>query len=170
MAKGQEPRQFSTGVPVIRISDSTSHAVVRTISFDIQDNAPLLESFDWAEHHQVPPTEVESGAIYTHVDGARLRARMTWSYWHPDYQPWKQVQGATFTEHDYQWLKLAQIGAGYDLEFFPFEEIPQGTPPSNLFQAHIVSLTRTRNEANVYVWECALEVQGVNVRTNIPVY
>lgn len=168
----QETRQFGIGGATVRISDASTHTVERIITWEPMNNDYNLLDYGWTLHNQAPPTEVDTGVIYTHVDGVRMHASMTFSYWHPDYETDRNgIRHQSFTEHDFAWLLRAQCGTAYDIEFFPFDTVAQGTPPNSKYHCHIISLTRTRAEGNAYVWNCSLEVEGVNIVTagNIPV-
>jgi hypothetical protein len=173
MAKDSEVRQFGVGSPVVRISRSSTHAVERIIVWDDFNNEPNVSDYNWPLHSQAPATEVDTGKIYTHHDGVRFHAAMTFTYWHPDYQAaWPDgLVHQFFNEHDFTWLLKAQCGTTYDIEFFPSTTIAQGTPPNAKYQCHILSLSRTRAEDNAYVWNCILEVEGINIvaAADIPV-
>lgn len=160
----EETRQFGKGVPIIRISNATTHAVDRIVVWDDFNNDFNLVDYSWNLHHQAAPTEVDTGIIYTHVDGVRLHAAMNFSYWHPDYEAHGGIiRPQKFTEHDFAWLLRAQCGTTYDIEFFPFDSLAVGTPPDSKYHCYILNLARTRAEGNAYIWNCSLEVSGINV-------
>ena len=161
-----EPRQFNIGLPVIRIS--ASGVSKRVIKFHPLDNEPAAPDYEWVERHESDPTEVQSGKVYTHIDGFRLRAGLSFSYWHQDYATAADSR-ETFTEHDYRWLKLVQSGTTYDLEWFPYGEDQMGTPPNTYFHAYITGLTRQHPDGNNYLWNVRIDVAGVNRVTTIPV-
>ena len=173
MARDDEVRQFGLGPPVMRISDASTHAVVRTIFWDDLNNEPSVNDYNWPPHHQAPPTEVDTGKIYTHIDGVRFHAAMTFTYWHPDFQMILPdgVFRHSFNEHDFTWLLKAQCGTTYDIEFFPSTTIAQGTPPNAKYQCRILTLSRSRAEDDTFVWNCILEVEGTSIvaAADIPV-
>lgn len=164
--------RFHTGLPILRASKNT--VVHRVIRWNLFNNEPHLLSFDWLPRHQAPPTEVDDGTIYTHIDGVRLHCVMSFAYWHESYRMDDlHAPDRGFTEIDYQYLMAAQIGTTIDLEFFPYESMvePNRSVPDVRFLCHIRQFSRHDDENNAWRWACLLDVEGVNIveSADIPV-
>ena len=120
------PRNFYLGPPVILIwDDATLKSTLNFSQYDNLDTKDTSSNHWWRKHEGAPPTEVEGGKRYPHVDGYYLNGKVVYNL----YPPESTIENRNvniapqMTEYEMWLIDNAQL-EGWDILFYPHNDLP----------------------------------------------